>query len=189
MALVLFLFPRRLLFPDLFIECKRNSQAFFAAFIVLIDQENDFRRTEGLRPLSPSKIQILGQLSLLMDDKISTSFHLQATSDLDARLELEFSVKKKLQELLQTEGLVYDEDSPLIFLPKGSRELALFDFKNLKVTRIDPESALVSKALKAPQKNRILIIDVAGAEIFPDLIDRMRREGVNLDQFFKGEEE
>jgi len=66
-------------------------------------------------------------------------------------------VKKELTSILKKYGLIYDGDSKLIWIPPGAKFEILFDLKNVVVKSIDPESALVSKAVKAPEKNKQLI--------------------------------
>jgi len=51
------------------------------------------------------------------------------------------------------------------------------------VEAIDPESALVSKAVKAPQKNKQLIREAIASEEFPTLVDRILENGGRLENF------
>ena len=145
-----------------------------------IDAENSIRSDSGALKLPKCQVTILGQMSLLVDEKISATLNLAQTGDLDAKLKMDFPVKQKLKELLAEQGLVYDEDSEKIFIPKGSVELPLFEFKNITVKRIDPESALVSKAVKAPDKNRQLLRQVIDKNKFPNLIDRIEENNGDL---------
>lgn len=57
------------------------------------------------------------------------------------------------------------------------------DLKNILVESIDPESTLVSKAVKAPEKNRFLIREAITAKIFPNLVDRILKNGGKLESF------
>jgi hypothetical protein len=111
---------------------------------------------EGLRPVLKSEVKLLGQMSSLVDEKVSAILSLAQTADMDALLKMDHIVKLELKKILSKEGLVYDEDSPLIWIPKDSKFNELFKFDHVKVTSIDPESALVSKAVKAAKKiNRL----------------------------------
>lgn len=150
----------------------------------IIKEENKSRLQEGAKLLGKAKVVLLGQASLLVDKQVSATLALAQTGDLDAKLEMDFFVKKELKKLLEKKGLIYDEDSDKIFIPRGSKELELFEFDNLIVRRLDPESVLVSKAVKAPEKNRPLIIEGTASAIFPGLISRIEEEGGNLDIIF-----
>lgn len=148
-----------------------------------VEEENLRRREDGGLPLKKSKVIILGQTSLLLDKKLSAKLDLLQTADLDAKLEMEYFVKQKLQELLTENGLVYDEDSEKVFIPKGSKQLNLFDLKNVVVKRLDSESVIVSKAVKAPEKNRQLVqSSVVQAGMFENLISRIEAEGGDLNK-------
>ncbi len=150
-----------------------------------VDKENFRRREDGEPALKKSKVLILGQTSLLLDKKLSVRLGLLQTADLDAKLDMEYFVKQKLKELLKEKGLIYDEDSDKIFIPKDSRELDIFDFKNVAVARLDSESVIVSKAVKAPEKNRQLIqSSVVETGLFKTLISRIESEGGDLTKIF-----
>ncbi len=59
----------------------------------------------------------------------------------------------------------------------------LFSFANVTVDTIDPESALVSKAVKAPVKNRQLIRQAIASGAFPNLVERLLKHGGKLEDF------
>ena len=111
-------------------------------------------------------ITILGQTSLLIDERVSVAIDLAATSDMDALVSAEYFVQQKFSELLKIEGLMLDTDSPYIFLPKNHTFDEIYDFEFLQVSKIDAESALVSKAVKAAQKNMELIKDALSSGLF-----------------------
>ena len=148
-----------------------------------IDRLNTARRAEGLLVLAQAEVRLLGQMSLLANEKVSALLTLVATADLDALLTMDAVVKQMLTELLQKRGLVYDEDSYLIWIPQGASFEPLYKFKNLVVTLIDPESALVSKAVKAPAKNKQLIREAIATGHFPGLLDRIIAADGKLDLF------
>jgi hypothetical protein len=60
---------------------------------------------------------------------------------------------------------------------------ALFDLDHGTVESIDPESALVSKAVKAPKKNKQLIREAIASDAFPTLVDRILANGGKLENF------
>ena len=95
-------------------------------------------------------------MSLMADEKISAILTLAQTVDLDALLKMDQQIKIEFKALLQKAGLVYDEDSYLIWLPKDASFETLFELSQITIKVVDAESALVSKAVKAPDKNKLL---------------------------------
>jgi hypothetical protein len=148
-----------------------------------ISTMNQERDRDGAPQLSRAKIRLLGQMSLLVVEKLSVTLSLAQTGDLDALLTMEYVVKEELKRLLKKHGLVYDEDSYLIWVPPQSQFNLFYDSKNVLVESIDPESALVSKALKAPDKNKQLIQDAIASDAFPGLVDRILENGGDLEFF------
>lgn len=124
-----------------------------------------------------AEVRILGQMSLLANDKLIGRLSLADTAELDAHLRTEYVVERELREILKNHGFVYDETSNEIWIPTGTVFEPLFDFKNLVVTRIDSESALVSKAVKARKKNKILVRQALASKAFPHLADRIQQGG------------
>jgi hypothetical protein len=53
------------------------------------------------------------------------------------------------------------------------------------VESIDVESALVSKAVKAPRKNKQLIREAIASGKFPELVDRILENGGKLENFYE----
>lgn len=163
-------------------DIKSVLEKLFRNLDAWVDAENSDREESGARKIPKSKVILLGQMCLLVDEKVAATLNLVQTGDLDAKLRMDYPVKKKLIELLAEHGLVYDEDSEKIFIPKGSTELSLFEFKNIIVKRLDPESALVSKAVKAPMKNRQLLRQAIHKNKFPNLVDRIEDNNGDLSQ-------
>ena len=145
---------------------KRELEVLFGQLDRRVAEINRERRVEGLTPIAKSEVRLLGQVSLLVNEKVSLILSLAQTGDLDAALRMEHVVNNELKRLLETQGLIYDEDSHLIWIPKGSKFEDLFDFEHVNIKYIDPESALLSKAIKAPQKNKQLIREAIATEDF-----------------------
>ena len=148
-----------------------------------IDEENKLRTGSGARIISQSDIKVLGQTSLLAQPELTYQLELAQTGDLDAQIRSEHFVKVELKKILPKYHLIYDEDSELIFTPKGSQFNSLGEYKNLNVKVIDPESALVSKAVKAPKKNKQLIRLALAIGEYPMHAKRILIEGGSLDNF------
>ncbi|MEK6706040.1 MAG: hypothetical protein AABZ06_09645 [Bdellovibrionota bacterium] len=162
---------------------RQRLERIFRDLDKRIAEINFERRTEGLRLFSKTKVRLLGQTSLMANDRISAMFSLAQTADLDAVLKMDDLLKNEFTKLLIREGLVYDEDSYLIWIPHGAKFERLFDFENVGVETIDPESALVSKAVKAPEKNKQLIREAIASDEFPTLVDRILANGGKLENF------
>lgn len=141
------------------------------------------RRAEGLSGLPKAQVKLLGQMSLLVQREVSAILSLAQTGDMDASLLIENVGKQELKLILKSKGLIYDEDSYLIWIPPGAKFLPLLDFDQVEVWVLDAESALVSKAVKAPKKNAFLIRQAIASEQFPGLVERIVANGGNLEDF------
>jgi hypothetical protein len=124
-----------------------------------ISQENSMSEESGALKIRPVEIKVLGQLTLLAN--------------------------KMVTDILPKYHLVYDSDSVLIWLPPQSQFIDFCDFNFVRVKLLDAESALVSKAVKAPQKNKLLIIEAIASQLFPSLISRIQEHGGNINFFLE----
>jgi hypothetical protein len=153
------------------------------SFTKLLQKENLRRREDGILLIPKAEVTLLGQMSLLLNDRVSMVLSLAQTGDMDAHLRMEHFAKQELKKLLQARGWIYDEDSDFIWLPSDSTYEDLFHFDTVKVRVIDSESALVSKAVKAPEKNKQLIRQAIASGEFPKLVDRILENGGDLTLF------
>ncbi len=144
---------------------------------------NRERREEGMLGAVDVEIRLLGQMCLLVNSRVSAILHLAQTADVDALLRMDSFVKDELKKLLAEAGLIYDEDSTLVWIPEGAKFEPLFKMTNLTVLALDPESALVSKAVKAPEKNKVLIREALTSGKFTGLPDRILKAGGKLESF------
>lgn len=162
---------------------KELIRELFTELNQRIEEISRERRDEGLLPISKARVQLLGQISLMINEKAAMELSLAQTGDLDAILTMDGIVKTELKKALSKHGLIYDEDSYLIWIPPAARFEKLFDFDHIIIESIDAESALVSKAVKAPSKNRQLIREAIASEKFPTLVDRILENGGKLENF------
>lgn len=141
--------------------------------------------------LKPIEVHILGQFTLLANDLAARVLTLQRTNDLDAVLkENDWNIVRILnKEILPKYGLELDPQSEDIWIPPGAKYERLHDFKNVRVKLLDPESALVSKAVKAKRKNKNLIIQAIASEEFPRLVERIESNNGDLEYFVGDEDE
>ena len=162
---------------------KKQLELIFKQLNERVDFINKERLEEGGLRISRAEVRLLGQMSLLVNKKVSAILSLAQTADIDAQLDMDSVVKKELTSILKKYGLIYDEDSKLIWIPPGAKFEILFDLKNVVVKSIDPESALVSKAVKAPEKNKQLIREAIASGKFKTLIARIEKNGGKLEFF------
>ena len=160
---------------------KKLIKKIFTDLNQVIELENLQRLKEGTLTIPKSEVLIFGQMSLMLNESVATILNLIQTGDMDAKLQMDYFTKNKLIELLKENGLVYDEDSHLIWIPENAKIIELFKFKNIEVKLIDAESTLVSKAIHAPEKNKQLIRQAIASGNFPDLIDRIIENNGKLD--------
>lgn len=83
---------------------------------------------------------------------------LNQTRDLDALIAGDWSLRTTLKSALAKIGLVYDDLSPAIWIQPGSLFHLAYESPALRFELIDLFYALISRAVKAPVKNRALLL-------------------------------
>ena len=144
---------------------------------------NQKKLRDGSPTIAKTEIILLGQTSLLVNEKVSAILTLAQTADIDAKLNMEYGVKQEFKLILKKHRLIYDEDSNLVWIPPGSKFEEVLNHKNVLVKAIDAESALVSKAVKSPGKNKQLIRQAIASRKFRGLVERILKNGGNLEVF------
>jgi hypothetical protein len=145
----------------------------------VIDQNLEASR-EGLPHIHPFTIRVLGQAALF---EANLSLTLVATRDVDVRADYPDAVRQELERLLQAEGRDLDPLGHEVWMPRETHYTELFSGRFARVLIADPEAVLVSKALKAPIKNRPLLIEYLAQGASQRFLDLSRKYGVNLEQF------
>jgi len=135
-------------------------------------------------------------MALFIDPIASTSLRLAVTGDVDAliwavtdgeALKANPIARQILEkDVLPKYHLTLDSDSSQIWIPKDPSYNLFLDLKNVKAEYLDPESILVSKAIKAKGKNKNLVLEALASEKFMSLGDRIIDEGGDL-EYFLGE--
>ena len=128
-------------------------------------------------------IVILGQQGLLVRKAELSGLNLLATTDFDALLKGEPPLEDVFKRFLREEGISYDEESIYIWLPDETRYELLYESKEVKVESPYPIYLIVSKAVKAPRKNKQLVID-AISKYGDELLILMERYNVDPERFF-----
>ena len=154
----------------------------FVALDHAISSENVSRDSMGGLELRSATIRILGQMSLLLNDSVSKQFNLFATQDVDAHVLGESFVIQTFKKLLADRGLEFDFLSTEIWLPLDATYIPVYEGDKLRCEILDPISALVSKAVKAPEKNKLLIR--SALEIYgEDLARKIKAYGGDISMF------
>lgn len=168
---------------------KKQLILIFEELNKRIVAENLEREDTGALRIRPVEVKVLGQMTLLANKMVADVLPLQRTGDLDAIIDNSQTFVRRVlkDEILPKYNLVFDDDSSLVWIPPNSRFEDFCDFRCVRVKLLDPESALVSKAVKAPHKNKQLVAEAIAIEIFPNLIERIEKNGGNVKFFLEAE--
>jgi hypothetical protein len=142
-----------------------------------VDLENAAARAGGLPPLKRSRFRIVGQTALL---HASLGFDVTATMDVDAYTDASYAIKSRFNELLRAEGLELDPLSDEIWMPTETRYVEIFAGDWIHAERAEPEYVLVSKAVKALEKNKQLLRSYLAAAPADKFFVLCQKYGVNL---------
>lgn len=139
---------------------------------------------EGSFPIPKFQVQVLGQVGLL---EAQIDIPMNKTIDLDAYSNMKYSAKRIFIGILAEYGLVYDDLSDEIWMPKETVYNTIFEGQIVTGMVAQPEYILLSKAIKAPDKNRTLLARYLGhkpSKLFISLCDKY---GVDLKELLDGE--
>ena len=123
-------------------------------------------------------------MSLLANEKVSAKIDLVATMDVDTFLKSEYWVIQELEKILKNYDLNLDRDSNLIWMPEESTYSLFYKGNYLTVYLVDPLYYLTSKAVKAKEKNKILILE-ALLEYGEDPATLIKKHGGDLEYFYE----
>lgn len=122
-----------------------------------IGKENAQRRQDGSLGIPKAEIKVLGQMSLISNPEVQAKITLFATFDVDAIVTGPHWIETTFKALLKKEGFELDPLSNEIWIPEESTFTNIFSSNHLTCFRLDPLFAFLSKAIKAKEKNRIII--------------------------------
>lgn len=122
-----------------------------------IEKLNSARSIEGLPRFEQFRVTVLGQFSLFLNQYSFENLPLALTVDFDALIVGDWILKKEFKDRIKKLGFVYDELSEEIWVAENSEYDVVYESENILVKSIQPLYCLLSKAIKAPEKNRILI--------------------------------
>jgi hypothetical protein len=119
--------------------------------------------------ITPFYIKVLGQTALI---ETQIDLNLTATMDVDVYADYHFAVKNEFENLLKKYGRSLDPDSDKIWMPTETEYKEVFKGSLLTGSIAKSEYVLISKALKAPGKNKSLIMEYLAkgpSELFMEL--------------------
>lgn len=137
-------------------------------------------RADGTPPLAACEIKLLGQTALLEQNAPLT---LANTNDIDVRANYAQAVEQEFRRLVEREGKELDPVGHEIWMPRETRYTELFHGELVTLLVADVEAVLVSKALKAPAKNRSLLTEYLAKGASQRFLDMAKKYGVDLEQF------
>lgn len=138
------------------------------------------RRDDGTLGPKACVISLVGQTALL---EAAVPLNLAATQDLDVVGSYELSVEMRFAELARDFGKTIDPHAREIWMPKETRFTVVFEGALVTGRVAEPDFVLLSKALKAPEKNRNLITEYLASGASPEFMAMARRYKVDLEQF------
>lgn len=137
-------------------------------------------RAEGMLTLRPCTIHLLGQSALM---EVGAPLTLAVTNDIDVRADYAAAIEAELRRLLKRRGKELDPHGDEIWMPKETQYRVLFAGELVTLKVADTDAILISKALKAPRKNRGLIIEYLAHGATPRFMRLARKYGVDLESF------
>lgn len=147
-----------------------------------IQTENNERIREHLPILPRLKITLLGQIALMVQD--TRGIPVAATADFDAWVPGEWESKRIFLDTLRSFGLQYDKLSREIWMPEEAKPYVVHESPLLLIETFRPIDIFVSKAVKAPEKNKFLLRH-ALAVFGEELEKRLEQHGVAASDFLR----
>lgn len=154
----------------------------FALLDKWMDEENAERVEAGMLSMSACEIKVIGQTALV---EAEVSLHVPATMDVDVFANYEDSVRRKFASLLKERGKELDPVGHEAWMPAETEYELFFEAKWLKAYLALPEYILLSKAKKAPRKNRALITEYLASDPPAHFFDLAKKYKIDLDSFLE----
>ena len=137
-------------------------------------------RAEGTQPLPACEIKLLGQTALLEQHAPLT---LAMTNDVDVRANYTHAVEQEFRRLIARAGKELDPVGREIWMPRETRYTVIFQGDLVTLSAADVDAVLISKALKAPVKNRALLTEYLAKGASQRFLAMAKKYGVDLEQF------
>lgn len=110
---------------------------------------------------------------------------LAATVDVDIYRVLEYSVNRKLVSLLEEEGKTLDPVGHEAWMPKETEWNSIFEGEYVSGYIAKPEYIMISKALKSPEKNRVLLLEYLAMDPPEQFFELAKKYEIKLEDFLK----
>lgn len=143
-------------------------------------EENKRRKLNGTLETEVAEFRVLGQTALF-ESKLN--LHLIATHDVDMYVKAQHIVWNKLDELLKAQGKHLDLNWQQIWMPEETEYDHIYKGKFVTALIAKPEYILLSKAMKAPEKNGALIVEYLAKGPSKKFEDLVKKYKVDLGQF------
>jgi len=143
-------------------------------------EQNLAARDEGLPALRACRIRVLGQVALL---EARAPLQLTLTNDVDVQADYEHATEVEFRRLLAREGKELDPVGHEIWMPKETRYQRFFEGECVTFELAEIDAVLLSKALKAPHKNRALIVEYLAGGASERFLAMAKRYRLDLEQF------
>ena len=157
-----------------------NLPIIFSTLDQWIARENVRARAEGLPAHRKCTIRVLGQAALWVAE---VDLALTATQDLDAYADYDWAVQQELERLLAKEGKVLDPHGREVWMPRETKYASLYEGRHVHASVADPAAVLISKALKAPEKNAALITEYLAKGASERFFELAKKYAVDLERF------
>ncbi|MDC0358427.1 hypothetical protein OAO01_06390 [Oligoflexia bacterium] len=139
------------------------------------------RAVEGSgRLISSCTFTVLGQSALL---EAQLDLELAQTADVDVYNDASYAIIRKLESLLNEKGLHLDPLGAEIWMPKEVKCFEKFNGEYVRMLVAEAQYVMVSKALKAPEKNKELISQYLASEPPNTFSELCNNYGVDLNFF------
>lgn len=152
----------------------------FRALDQWVARENIRARVEGTRAYRRCTVRVLGQSALWA---AGVDLTLTATRDLDAYADYEWEVQRELERLLAENGKILDPHGHEVWMPRQTRYNPLYQGTFVEALVADVDAVLISKALKAADKNRGLVTEYLSKGASERFFELARKYHVDLEQF------
>lgn len=119
-------------------------------------QRNLEARDKGAPTLAPCLLRLLGQSALF---EMRAPLTLAVTKDVDLQANYAYAIEVELRRLLKLAGMELAALGQEIWMPKETQYERVYAGEYATLEIADMDSILLSKALKAPRKNRSLIVE------------------------------
>lgn len=138
------------------------------------------RALEGGLQLAPCEIRVLGQGALF---ELGIGLTLEATQDLDVYANYQHAVEVQFRQLLKARNIVLDPMGHEVWMPPETQYDLIHQGRFVTAKVAQAEYILLSKAARAPGKNRALLAEYLAKGATPLFLALAERHRVNLEIF------